>query len=99
MRNCARLTDIFYGKCISHSPVRNKVTGIIISGSANVTTNQLCTARLTDVVLSTCKHIGVIVTASSSISINNLGMARIGDTVYGQLRGTIITGSSNMLGT
>ncbi|MDD4081796.1 MAG: hypothetical protein PHD05_00280 [Sphaerochaetaceae bacterium] len=97
MRNGARVTDIFYGKCRKHSSIRNRVTGIIITGSHDVSSNNLGTARLSDIVISNCKHIGIIITCSPDVYVNNLGLARIYDLVYGHLKGMIITGSSDIL--
>ena len=64
-------------------------------GLPDVNTNNLGTARLTDIVLGFCGHTGVISSSSTITIINNLGVARLGDNVTGCLVGTIVTSSSD----
>lgn len=91
----ARLTDLFAGVCVCH-PIPIPMTGVIITGSSNVNTNELSSARLTDIVLGACGHVGTIVGASGNVNINELGAARLGDPVAGCLVGTIVSGSGNV---
>lgn len=88
----ARLGDRTIGVCNCHdSPIT--VGGTIVTASIDEYTNDLGTARLTDIVLADCGHTGTIVTASELTYVNNLGVARIGDQTTGCYVATIITGS------
>lgn len=91
MRAGARATDIGVGVCVSHkTPI--PMTGAIVSGSGNVTTNGLSTARMGDIVLGGCGHIGVIVTGSATVTVNAQGMAHRGDAFVGSFSGVIVSG-------
>lgn len=89
----ARLYDMWTGICIC---CQTPMSGIIITASPDVNTNNLGQARLTDVDIGFCGHFGVISSASGTINTNNLGTARLGDTVSGCTIGTICTSSSDV---
>jgi uncharacterized Zn-binding protein involved in type VI secretion len=94
----ARMGDLTSCVCWNHSPDPcRSVIGIIVTGSPNVTSNNLGQARQSDIVLGTCGHIGIIVTGSPTATANNLGYARVGDCVAGQITGMIVLGSPNIL--
>lgn len=95
MPNEARLTDLFVGICVCHTPPI-PMGGFIITASDNVITNELGTARLNDLVLGYCGHTGFIVTASENVNVNERGVARLNDLVVGCLIGQIVTGSGNV---
>lgn len=92
----ARLTDLFVGVCVCHSPPIG-MSGTIVTGSGDTNTNGLAIARLTDIVLGHCGHVGAIVSASPNVNVNELGVARVGDSVVGCLIGTIVTGSGDTI--
>jgi hypothetical protein len=92
----ARITDIGFGDDSCHSDTLNNVIGVIVTGSGNVNTNGLGTARIGDIVVRSDGHIGVIVTGSSSVFSNSIGNARLTDFFTGCFEGIIITGSANV---
>jgi len=96
----ARLSDKVVGRCCCHSdPTCRDRVGYIINGSANVLTNGLSTARLTDKVVTTCGHVGMIINGSSKTLTNGLSTARLGDKIAtGCFTGIIISSSSNVSG-
>jgi len=84
MPEVARVTDLFAGVCVCHPPAPPiAITGVIITGSGDVNTNGLKTARKTDVGIGFCGHSTVIVSGSPDINVNNLKMARKTDAVAG----------------
>ncbi len=91
----SRLGDMGIGvdTCCQNSPT---LTGIIISSSPSVASNNISVARTTDLVLSTCGNIGIIVTGCFDVASNGLAITGIGDIFSGCFNGTIITGSSNV---
>lgn len=91
----ARLTDIWTGICVCHDPPVG-MCGPIVTGSDDVITNNLKTARLYDVVIGMCGHPGIIVTGSSTVITNNRKTARLTDAVTGCTIGVIVTHSPNV---
>ena len=98
MRGVARLTDIAVGLCFPpcHIPIPVPWIGIIESGSPDVFTNNLETARLTDIVIG-C-HPAFIVTGDETVLTNNLPTARHYDICIGPCPtiGVIITCSPDV---
>ena len=94
MPSIARITDLCVGTCLCHVPPI-PMSGTIITGSDNVKTNNLGTARQNDLVLGFCGHIGIITSSSGNVNTNNIGTARTGDIVVGCLTGIIVTGSGD----
>lgn len=93
----SRLTDSGVGDDKCHSDTKKGVSGIIVSGSGNVITNGLPTARLTDIVLRSDGHSGTIVGGAGKSLANGLPIARIGDPFVGCFTGTLVGGSGNVL--
>ena len=97
-KGVARLTDIFVGVCVCHPPAPAiPMTGTIVTGSGNVETNGLGSARKGDTVLGVCGHIGLIVDGSDTVQIGGVGVARTGAAVVGCLIGTITSGSDTVV--
>lgn len=97
-RNVARLTDVFVGVCMCHPPAPPiPMTGIIITRSDDVKTNELGNARKGDIVLGACGHIGLIVEGSDTVQVDSIGVARAGAAVVGCLIGTIVSGSDTVV--
>jgi len=96
MPQIARVGDLGFGSDCCCGSSCSSMTGIIITGSPNVT-NGPAIARTTDLVLSNCGNIGIIVSGSSSVFNEGLQLARIGDSFSGCFTGTIISGSANTI--
>lgn len=80
----ARVTDMFQGTCSCHPPAPPiPMSGLIITGSGNVITNNLKTARKTDIGIGFCGHVTAIKSGSPDVIVNNLDMARVDDPVDG----------------
>lgn len=93
----SRLTDTGLGDDDCHSTTKKDVTGDINTGSSNVITNGLPTARLGDIVLRGDGHSGTIVGGAGKSLANGLPIARIGDPFVGCFTGILIDGSGNVL--
>ena len=91
----ARLFDIGVGRCKIHG--NQQFTGIIITASPNVDSNERGNARIGDLVRSSCGHIGVIITGSPNVHDNERPVARLTDLFAGIYTGIIITGSPNVI--
>ena len=77
----ARVSDMFIGICCCHTKPRcRNVTGVIITGSGDILTNGMETARLRDIGLGFCGHTCFISTGGSAL-LNGIPVARIGDRV------------------
>lgn len=87
----ARIGDRTQGVCLQHGPQG----GTIVTGSTDVFTNNLGTARLGDMIVADCGDIATIITASTVTYANNLGVARLGDLGAGTYECTIVTGSTD----
>lgn len=96
MAKLARLNDSFSGYCVADNE-HGQQTGVIISCSEDVFGNSLGFARLGDQVRANCGHIGTIITSSNSVFANSIGVARLGDSVGGDLSGSIVSGSDDIL--
>lgn len=96
----ARIGDRTQGTCFhpSHPPL--DIGGTIITGSPNVFTNNIPTARLGDLVETDCGHIGKIITGSTVDITNELLTARIGDVIDtdAPYKAVIVTGSTDVAG-
>lgn len=95
MPSVSRIGDTFKAICCCHKHCRS-VTGVIVTGSANVIANGSQVALLNAIGKATCGHTAIIVSASPNVVANSLGVARIGDVVTGCPHGTIVTGSPNV---
>ena len=97
----ARIGDRTDGTCYHPSHlVPLGVGGTIITGSPNVFTNNIPTARLGDLVETDCGHIGKIITGSTIDITNNILTARLGDNVATDAPyvAIIVTGSTDVIG-
>ena len=95
-----RVTDMWVGVCNCHPPSPPiPMTGFVITGSGDVSANNLGMARIGDIVIGTCGHVGTIVTGSSVSKANNIGKARSGDLVAGCTIGTLVGGSGDCVTT
>jgi len=93
----SKIGDVGVGICCCHSdPTCIPMTGNLVTGSPNVFTNGLNTARISDVVLGGCGHTGIMVTGSASVFTNGLSNVRISDNFTGCFTGVIVTGSQNV---
>ena len=90
----ARIGDQIQGYCNIHE---TNVSGQIITGSSTVIINNAGVARLGDLALGSCGHTTVIVEASPDVYADGIKVARLGDAVDGNITGTIVTGSSNVI--
>jgi uncharacterized Zn-binding protein involved in type VI secretion len=82
MRGIARLNDSTFGTCKhpSHSsPIQ--VSGKIVSGSGTINVNNRPTARLDDVVRTSCGHYDYISTASGTVTGDPKPVARLNDSI------------------
>ena len=95
MRNVSRINDVWTGVCCT-CPGTPGMSGIIITGSPDVLTNDLGTARINDIVIGSCGHVGIIVSGNSTVLANDRPVAAIGDLVGGGVSGTIVTGSGDV---
>lgn len=95
MPSVARIGDVFKAVCCCHKHCRH-VTGVIVSGSANVISNGSSTALMNSIGKATCGHTAIVVSASPNVIANSLGVARIGDAVTGCPHGIIVSGSANV---
>jgi uncharacterized Zn-binding protein involved in type VI secretion len=94
-RGIARCGDLFSGICCCENGCVG-MTGVVVTCSSDVITNNRGTARLGDVVIGICGHPGLIITSSSTVNANNRGIARLSDAVgSGCLIGILITASGN----
>lgn len=94
----ARMSDTGFGEDLGggHDPKPDR-TGVIIGGSANVVSNGLPVARMSDIVIRGDGHSGVIIGGSANVVANGLPVARMSDTFIGDFTGIIISGSSNVI--
>ncbi len=98
MLGVARLGDMTIGKCYHPSHIiPPTVTGSVVTASVDDFTNNRGTARLGDVVLSSCGHTGLICTCSMKTFVNNRGVARLGDLTAGHYVANIVTASTNTI--
>jgi len=88
----ARVTDMGVGTCCCHKKCKG-MTGFIITGSEDDTTNSLQTARVGDIVLGACGHVGILVSGSEDVITDNQQEIRVTDPFVGCFSGTIISGS------
>lgn len=94
----ARMNDMFIGICCCHAkPPCRSSSGIIITASPNVMTENMGQARMGDIGIGFCGHSTTIVSASPTVMANNLGVARLGDTVAGCINGSIITAAGSVM--
>ena len=98
MARIARLTDVFNGTCICHSPPIPMI-GEIITCSPDAKSEGLGIARIGDTVRGNCGHTGTIITGSTSNKTNGKFKALLGSQVTGCLQGTIISGASTHFST
>jgi len=92
-----RIGDIGVGTCSAHDSTKSVVV-TIATGATTVFTNNLGTATLVSVGLSSCGHVASVITTSATVLAENAGVHRVGDT--GQLPGgtyTLSQGSPNVL--
>lgn len=100
MPGIARVSDRTIGVCFhpSHAPaIPFPSGGVIITGSGDVITNNLPTARVGDLIRSDCGHQSVIVSGSGKVLTNSRPTARMGDSGAGVYMCTIIGGSGNVI--
>ena len=88
----ARLNDLCTGICYGHI-VPIPTVAYINSGSNTTKTDNLATARLTDIAKTGCGHIGIISSGSSTVKTDKKPNARVGDSVTGIFIGVISIGS------
>lgn len=92
VRALVRCGDVAIGDCRRHRQ-RRRTTGILVTGSNNVLTNDRCTGRECDIFQYDCGHIGIVVCNSRLTYINNRGAARVLDNTINDVNGIIISGS------
>lgn len=98
MHPVARIGDLWVGKCACKphlSPVAT--AGMIITGSGNVITNGIPTARKFDLTLSNCGHIGCLISCSPTTLVNSRPMATKNDIVGCCHSGIVTTGSPDVM--
>jgi len=95
MPGVARIGDVFKAVCCCHKSCKN-VSGVIVSGSANVLANNISISFCSAVGKATCGHTAIIVSCSPNVLVNGIGCARLGDTVTGCPKGVIVSSSANV---
>ncbi len=90
-----RVGDLWTGVCVCH-PIPIPMSGVIITGSDNVITNNRRTARLYDLTIGFCGHCGIIITGSRTTFVNQRNCAGLTDQVTGCNVGQIVSGSPNV---
>lgn len=92
-----RVGDIGTGICYCHKHPTPYIT-TIISGTSNVLINNLPTALVGSIGVSTCGHMTTALTGGGML-VNDILVHRVGDTGQGCSGSyTLITGSGNTLG-
>jgi len=95
-REVARVSDIWVGTCYACSG-NPQVSGIVITGSPDVLTNDRQTARVGDIVVGNCGHTGIIITGCNTVFANDREVAALTDLVGGNVNGIIVTGSTDVV--
>ena len=91
MPKVARVGDVTMGSCSVHG---NNISGVIMTGSSNVTADGIPVSKIGDSVQATCGHVSTITSGSSIATVNGLPVARVGDSVGGSpYVAVIISGS------
>ena len=98
MSNVSRVGDFWIGICCCHPPIPCiGMTGPIISGSSNTTSELSSIARVSDITVGICGHAGVIISGSNVNFTNSLGKAFVGSSVTGCNIGVVISGANTHL--
>jgi len=93
----SRITDVGVGVCTAHDSPKS-VTGIIITGSANHTVENLGVALLMGIVVCSCNHVAPIVfSVKLDNTTNNLPKAHVGSQFVGDPVGIIVTGAATII--
>ena len=91
----SRISDIGVGICCCHLECIG-MTGMLVTGSHNVTVEDSPQSRLTDIVLGFCGHVGIMVTGSPDTDINGMAESRVTDVFTGCFTGILVTGASTV---
>jgi len=95
MPGVARIGDVFKAICCCHSGCED-VSGVIVSGSANVFANGINVSFCSAIGIASCGHTAIIVSCSPNVLVNGIGCARLGDIVSGCPKGVIVSSSANV---
>lgn len=100
MPNQVRYGDMTLGMGTHHKKgCPHIIVGVVITGSTNVISNNLQTARIGDITIHSCPHCptGMLIQGSEDTFANNIPMHRLGDTVTEFCGiGISVTGSPNI---
>lgn len=93
----SRIGDLGVGICCCHPPIPCiGMSGMLVTGSGDVSAENSNVSRISDVMLGFCGHVGVMVAGSPTVQANNLPVVRVGDPFVGCFTGVVVSGAATV---